>query len=171
MFEQSSSRRRAVLPVCPWVGVYPRAAERRSPPRRRWRTQSSRLLWKHQEGVRLEIPHCLHQRGSYLGSIKEKYRAQIWYIHVSEARLQQAPSWVHFPDQCGRISRLCWNSSNETQSPSSSWCEGWISEHSKANSGWKLRNLKRRHLLTEQTRTAWPWRRLRCSLQGVFFFY
>lgn len=80
MFEQSSSRRRVVLPVCPWVGVYPPAAEHCSPQSRMWRTQRSRLLWKHQEWVTFEIQYCLHQRGSYLGSIKEKKnRAQIWY--------------------------------------------------------------------------------------------
>lgn len=77
MFEQSSCRRRVLLPVCPWVGVYPPAAQPGSPQRRMWRTQRSRLLWKHQNWVTFEIQYCLHQRGSYLGSIKEKNRAQI----------------------------------------------------------------------------------------------
>lgn len=71
MFEQSSSRRRVLLPVCPWVGVYPLAAEHHSPQRRTWRTQRRRLLWKHQESLWRSSPLYIHA-AFYWGNIKAK---------------------------------------------------------------------------------------------------
>lgn len=125
MFEQSSSRRRVLLPVCHWVGVYPLAAEHHSPQRRMWRTQRSRLLWKHHESLLKSSPLYIHA-AFYLGNIKAK-KGPKFHSYVSKGFSHQAPPYFHFsrwnhPWATFVALWNCWTNFNtKTDSHSSRW--------------------------------------------------